>query len=195
MCEVVTDLDRDWLNQTDVTIRLKVKNRREFQNCHIGFHDDGWVFVTWITNIWETCKTSVANLLHTIIRSNMWWGFLWWHCYTFVIANLCNHLQCFFREWVHITPGKFTTLSSQSRVRATVERGSKCVLKGEIALNLKAFQQKPKDLKYVRVKIKVHNFKDFLSTTFLDETFLQFDLVSLWLLPLYFLHLLTAFRS
>ena len=41
MCEVVTDLDRDWLNQTDVTIRLRVKNRREFQNCHIGFQDDG----------------------------------------------------------------------------------------------------------------------------------------------------------
>ena len=83
-------------------------------------------------------------------------------------------LQRYFREWVRITPGKFATLSSQSIVRATVERGSKCVLKGEIALSLKAFQQKPKDLKYVRVKIKVRpymiahltSFKDFLSPTF-----------------------------
>ena len=67
-----------------------------------------------------------------------------------------------FREWVNISPMKYTELRINDQVRATVESGSKCVFKSAVALNLKhyliqktSFNKHPKDLNYIDVKIKV----------------------------------------
>ena len=50
---------------------------------------------------------------------------------------------------------KYTNLRINDQVRVTVESGSKCVFKSAVALSFRQFKQKPKDLKYIDVKIKV----------------------------------------
>ena len=40
LCVVVTEAEYDWLNHTDITLRLKFNNKREYQNCHLAFEDE-----------------------------------------------------------------------------------------------------------------------------------------------------------
>ena len=60
---------------------------------------------------------------------------------------------------------KYTNLRINDQVRVTVESGSKCVFKSAVALNFRQFKQKPKDLKYIDVKIKVKCYELFVTTT------------------------------
>ena len=40
LCQVVSEPTRDWMNHTDVTLRLKFNNKRQYQNCHLQYQDD-----------------------------------------------------------------------------------------------------------------------------------------------------------
>ena len=71
--------------------------------------------------------------------------------------DIFNSSIIFSREWVNISPKEYTNLRMNDQVRVTVESGSKCVFKSAVALNFRQFKQKPKDLKYIDVKIKVKN--------------------------------------